>query len=140
MRIPSLPADFAHARPCKPFCEKYLTLPLFGCGLLSPFGMLCRGFILPECSKPCLFLFLRNLFCLIDAAEGKLAAFVSAVIVKLLFAHVLTSVWAKRKAPLFGAPGCGLFARFFLVPISFSVFGFALQASKLHNKDFCRWS
>ena len=28
MRIPSLPADFAHARPCKPFCEKYLTLPV----------------------------------------------------------------------------------------------------------------
>ena len=27
MRIPSLPADFTHARPCKPFCEKSLTLP-----------------------------------------------------------------------------------------------------------------
>ena len=27
MRIPPLPADFTHARVCKPFCEKYLTLP-----------------------------------------------------------------------------------------------------------------
>lgn len=26
--MPLLPADFTHARPCKPFCEKYLTLPL----------------------------------------------------------------------------------------------------------------
>ena len=25
--MPPLPADFTHARPCKPFCEKYLTLP-----------------------------------------------------------------------------------------------------------------
>ena len=29
MRMPPLPADFTHARPCIPFCEKYLTLPLF---------------------------------------------------------------------------------------------------------------
>ena len=28
MRTPLLLADFSHARPCKPFCEKYLTLPL----------------------------------------------------------------------------------------------------------------
>ena len=27
MRIPPLLADFSHARACKPFCEKYLTLP-----------------------------------------------------------------------------------------------------------------
>ena len=27
MRTPPLPADFTHARVCKPFCEKYLTLP-----------------------------------------------------------------------------------------------------------------
>ena len=27
MRMPLLPADFSHARPCKPFCEKSLTLP-----------------------------------------------------------------------------------------------------------------
>ena len=26
--MPPLLADFTHARPCKPFCEKYLTLPL----------------------------------------------------------------------------------------------------------------
>ena len=26
--MPPLLADFIHARPCKPFCEKYLTLPL----------------------------------------------------------------------------------------------------------------
>lgn len=24
--MPPLPADFIHARSCKPFCEKYLTL------------------------------------------------------------------------------------------------------------------
>ena len=31
--MPPLLADFTHARPCKPFCEKYLTLPssLFMC-------------------------------------------------------------------------------------------------------------
>lgn len=29
MRTPSLLADFIHARDCKPFCEKLLTLPLF---------------------------------------------------------------------------------------------------------------
>ena len=28
MRTPSLLADFIHARDCKPFCEKLLTLPL----------------------------------------------------------------------------------------------------------------
>ena len=27
MRMPPLLADFSHARACKPFCEKYLTLP-----------------------------------------------------------------------------------------------------------------
>ena len=27
MRMPLLPADFTHARVCKPFCEKSLTLP-----------------------------------------------------------------------------------------------------------------
>jgi hypothetical protein len=27
LRIPPLLADFSHARACKPFCEKYLTLP-----------------------------------------------------------------------------------------------------------------
>ena len=26
--MPPLLADFSHARACKPFCEKYLTLPL----------------------------------------------------------------------------------------------------------------
>lgn len=26
--MPPLLADFTHARPCKPFCEKYLTLPM----------------------------------------------------------------------------------------------------------------
>lgn len=30
MRTPPLPTDFTHARVCKPFCEKYLTLPLMG--------------------------------------------------------------------------------------------------------------
>lgn len=28
--MPPLLADFTHARPCKPFCEKYLTLPSKG--------------------------------------------------------------------------------------------------------------
>ena len=27
MRMPPLLADFTLARPCKPFCEKFLTLP-----------------------------------------------------------------------------------------------------------------
>ena len=26
--MPPLLADFSHARACKPFCEKYLTLPM----------------------------------------------------------------------------------------------------------------
>ena len=26
--MPPLLADFSHARACKPFCEKYLTLPI----------------------------------------------------------------------------------------------------------------
>ena len=38
--MPPLLADFTHARPCKPFCEKYLTLPsdliaLVGVGLVE---------------------------------------------------------------------------------------------------------
>ena len=28
--MPPLLADFSHARACKPFCEKYLTLPILG--------------------------------------------------------------------------------------------------------------
>ena len=28
--MPPLLADFSHARACKPFCEKYLTLPELG--------------------------------------------------------------------------------------------------------------
>ena len=28
MRMPPLLADFSHARPCKPFCENSLTLPI----------------------------------------------------------------------------------------------------------------
>ena len=28
MRTPPLLADFSHARPCKPFCENSLTLPI----------------------------------------------------------------------------------------------------------------
>ena len=28
MRAPPLPANFSHASPCKPFCEKSLTLPV----------------------------------------------------------------------------------------------------------------
>ena len=31
--MPPLLADFSHARACKPFCEKYLTLP----GTVRPF-------------------------------------------------------------------------------------------------------
>ena len=32
MKMPPLLADFTHARPCKPFCEKYLTLPALRVG------------------------------------------------------------------------------------------------------------
>ena len=35
MRTPPLPADFTHARPRKPFCEKSLTLP---CGQAVPWS------------------------------------------------------------------------------------------------------
>ena len=31
--MPPLLADFSHARACKPFCEKYLTLPQHGFSL-----------------------------------------------------------------------------------------------------------
>ena len=29
LRMPLLLDDFTHARTCKPFCEKYLTLPVW---------------------------------------------------------------------------------------------------------------
>ena len=50
----------------KPGKENKKLYYLFRHGLLSPFRMVCRDFILPEICKPCLFLFLRNLFYLID--------------------------------------------------------------------------
>ena len=34
--------------------------------MLSPFEWWCRNFILPDICKPCLFVFLRNLFYLTD--------------------------------------------------------------------------
>ena len=34
--MPPLLADFTHARPCKPFCEKYLTLPAPALGAGDP--------------------------------------------------------------------------------------------------------
>ena len=33
MRTPPLPADFTHTRVCKPFCEKFLTLPILAAGI-----------------------------------------------------------------------------------------------------------
>ena len=45
--------------------------------MLSPFEWWCRNFILPDICKPCLFVFLRNLFYLTRqraAAEKKLIA------------------------------------------------------------------
>ena len=42
---------------------------LFGHGLLSPFEWWCRNFILPDICKPCLFVFLRNLFYLTKKSE-----------------------------------------------------------------------
>ena len=42
--------------------------------MLSPFEWWCRNFILPDICKPCLFVFLRNLFYLTAAAEKKLIA------------------------------------------------------------------
>ena len=35
MRMPPLLADFSHARACKPFCEKYLTLPKLKAGIVG---------------------------------------------------------------------------------------------------------
>lgn len=40
--------------------------------MLSPFEWWCRNFILPDICKPCLFVFLRNLFYLTLAREGYL--------------------------------------------------------------------
>ena len=42
--MPPLLADFSHARACKPFCEKYLTLPaaLHAAGL-NGYGTLLAG-------------------------------------------------------------------------------------------------
>ena len=43
--------------------------------MLSPFEWWCRNFILPDICKPCLFVFLRNLFYLTDHDEpGQTAA------------------------------------------------------------------
>ena len=38
--------------------------------MLSPFEWWCRNFILPDICKPCLFVFLRNLFYLTAATAG----------------------------------------------------------------------
>lgn len=38
MRTPPLPADFSHARACKPFCENSLTLPRNEMEALYAFG------------------------------------------------------------------------------------------------------
>ena len=38
--------------------------------MLSPFEWWCRNFILPDICKPCLFVFLRNLFYLTAVALG----------------------------------------------------------------------
>ena len=38
--------------------------------MLSPFEWWCRNFILPDICKPCLFVFLRNLFYLTDVAAS----------------------------------------------------------------------
>ncbi len=40
MRTSPLPADFIHARACKPICEKYLTLPE---RIVSLLGLLGRN-------------------------------------------------------------------------------------------------
>ena len=38
--------------------------------MLSPFEWWCRNFILPDICKPCLFVFLRNLFYLTENGIG----------------------------------------------------------------------
>ena len=43
MRTPPLLADFTHAMPCKPFCEKSLTLPNYTIGLEFFGGTLSTG-------------------------------------------------------------------------------------------------
>ena len=40
--------------------------------MLSPFEWWCRNFILPDICKPCLFVFLRNLFYLTDESGNLL--------------------------------------------------------------------
>ena len=40
--------------------------------MLSPFEWWCRNFILPDICKPCLFVFLRNLFYLTKEAYAEL--------------------------------------------------------------------
>ena len=62
MRTPPLLADFIHARPCKPFCEKLLTLPLtLPDSLGSPRRYLKTGVASASRSHP--FRFYRVLFC-----------------------------------------------------------------------------
>ena len=78
-----LVAGFLYASP-----HQLLPLPpdnffvspynIFGHGMLSLFRMVCRGFILPEICKPCLFICffnLRNLFYPIVAISALYAAY-----------------------------------------------------------------
>ena len=44
MRTPPLLADFTHARSCKPFCEKFLTLPTIVISLCGQ-GISCPSFL-----------------------------------------------------------------------------------------------
>ena len=39
--------------------------------MLSPFEWWCRNFILPDICKPCLFVFLRNLFYLTELRKAR---------------------------------------------------------------------
>ena len=47
--MPPLLADFSHARPCKLFCEKSLTLPLF----LNERNRITYNELCRKCSNDC---------------------------------------------------------------------------------------
>ena len=50
--MPPLLADFTHARPCKPFCEKYLTLPKNEEFVLNQFKGCTRGELVQKWGNP----------------------------------------------------------------------------------------
>ena len=62
---------------------------LLGHGLLSPFRMVCRNFILPEICKPCLFIFAK-LIVPYRKRRSKISFYARCSLIKCFFLHSLT--------------------------------------------------